>query len=281
MSGKISTQLPFKKVNGIEINTTKLCNSGNYTKQSVREVKYIVMHYTGNKADSAKNNAYYFNRSSNIGASAHFFVDASSIWLSVPLNSKAWAVGNDTYVHADCRNSNSISIEMCTSGNYKIDNKTITNAAYLCAELCKHLNIKSGDVDKYVLRHYDVTHKICPKQMAGENNAEWSNFKKSIKNILMGKGTTATTTTTTAKPTAKTCTVTMPILREGDSGNAVMTLQRLLRQLEYVGNDGKLLVVDGKFGPSTKGALIRWQKKHLGGADGICGVNTWNRLFKG
>ena len=125
MSGKISTQLPFKKVNGIEINTTKLCNSGNYTKQSVREVKYIVMHYTGNKADSAKNNAYYFNRSSNIGASAHFFVDASSIWLSVPLNSKAWAVGNDTYVHADCRNSNSISIEMCTSGNYKIDNKDL------------------------------------------------------------------------------------------------------------------------------------------------------------
>lgn len=83
------------------------------------------------------------------------------------------------------------------------------------------------------------------------------------------------------KPSAKTCTVTMPIIREGSSGSAVKTLQRLLRQLTYVGNDGKFLEVDGKFGPSTKAALIRWQKKHLGSADGICGVKTWTKLLRG
>ena len=86
---------------------------------------------------------------------------------------------------------------------------------------------------------------------------------------------------TTIKPYAKTCTVTMPIIREGSSGSSVKTLQRLLRQLTYVGNDGKLLEVDGKFGPSTKAALIRWQKKHLGGYDGICGVKTWTKLLRG
>lgn len=86
---------------------------------------------------------------------------------------------------------------------------------------------------------------------------------------------------TTTKPSAKTCTVSMPIIREGNSGSAVRTLQRLLRQLKYVGNDGKLLEVDGKFGPSTKAALIRWQKKHLGGSDGICGVKTWTKLLRG
>ncbi len=85
----------------------------------------------------------------------------------------------------------------------------------------------------------------------------------------------------TTKPSVKTCTVSMPIIREGSSGSAVKTLQRLLRQLDYVGNDGKLLKVDGKFGPSTKAALIRWQKKHLGGADGICGVKTWTKLLRG
>ena len=84
-----------------------------------------------------------------------------------------------------------------------------------------------------------------------------------------------------AKPSAKTCTVTMPIIREGSSGSAVKTLQRLLRHLTYVGNDGKLLEVDGKFGPSTKAALIRWQKKHLGSSDGICGVKTWTKLLRG
>ena len=86
---------------------------------------------------------------------------------------------------------------------------------------------------------------------------------------------------TTIKPYAKTCNVTMPIIREGSSGSSVKTLQRLLRQLMYVGNDGKLIEVDGKFGPSTKAALIRWQKKHLGGSDGICGVKTWTKLLRG
>lgn len=86
---------------------------------------------------------------------------------------------------------------------------------------------------------------------------------------------------TTIKPYAKTCTVSMPIIREGSSGSAVKTLQRLLRQLDYVGNDGKLLEVDGKFGPSTKAALIRWQRKHLGGSDGICGIKTWTKLLRG
>lgn len=90
---------------------------------------------------------------------------------------------------------------------------------------------------------------------------------------------TKTTPTTVSK--TKTCTVTLPIIRKGNTGAAVKTLQRLLRQLEYVGSDGKLLAVDGKFGPGTEAALIRWQKKHLGSADGICGVKTWTKLLRG
>lgn len=85
----------------------------------------------------------------------------------------------------------------------------------------------------------------------------------------------------TTKSVTKTCTIAMPIIREGDSGNTVRTLQRLLRQLEYVGSDGKLLSVDGKFGPSTKAAVVRWQKKHLGAADGIFGVKSWTKLLRG
>ena len=81
----------------------------------------------------------------------------------------------------------------------------------------------------------------------------------------------------------KTCTITMPILSKGSTGASVKTLQRLLRQLEYVGSDGKLLAVDGKFGSGTEAALKRWQKKHLGDAasDGICGVKTWTKLLRG
>lgn len=41
--------------------------------------KYIVIHYTGNTTDTAKANANYF-RSVNRGASAHYFVDATTVY---------------------------------------------------------------------------------------------------------------------------------------------------------------------------------------------------------
>ena len=51
---------------------------------------------------------------------------------------------------------------------------------------------------------------------------------------------------------AKNVIIEMPILRKGSSGNAVKTLQRLLRQLQYVNLDCKtLLIVDGHFGSNT------------------------------
>ena len=74
----------------------------------------------------------------------------------------------------------------------------------------------------------------------------------------------------------------MPILRKGSTGDAVKTLQRLLRQLQYVNLDGKtLLIVDGNFGSNTEAAVKRWQQKHLNGVDGIVGIKTWNKLLNG
>lgn len=81
----------------------------------------------------------------------------------------------------------------CTAGNYKISEKTKQNAAYLCAYICKMLGISAGEVDKYVLRHWDVTGKNCPAQMAGSNNAEWVAFKNMVKSILNGGGTSNST----------------------------------------------------------------------------------------
>ena len=81
---------------------------------------------------------------------------------------------------------------------------------------------------------------------------------------------------------AKTVNIAMPILRKGNTGEAVKTLQRLLRQLQYVNTDGKtLLIVDGHFGSNTEAAVKRYQQKHLNGVDGIVGVKTWNKLLNG
>lgn len=74
----------------------------------------------------------------------------------------------------------------CTAGNYRISDKTKENAAYLCAYICNLLGITAAEVDTYVLRHYDVTGKNCPAQMAGSGNAEWAAFKARVKEILNG-----------------------------------------------------------------------------------------------
>lgn len=202
MGKVISAASPITKVNGIAINTSKKCHSSNYENCGTRSVNYIVMHYTGNSKDTASANANYFT-GANRQASAHYFVDDNSIYQSVELRDKAWHCGGSKYYHSSCRNTNSIGIEMCcTAGNYKISATTIKNSAYLCAELCELLGITASQVDKYVLRHYDITHKVCPAQMVDSSPTEdkdWVAFKKQVKDILGGnKVTTTTKTTTTA-----------------------------------------------------------------------------------
>lgn len=186
MAKTISTGFITDKVNGIKINSTYKCNATNYEAISQRNIKYVVIHYTGNKKDTAKANANYF-KGANRNASAHFFVDNSHIYQTVALKNVAWHCGGYTYFHNACRNSNSIGIEMCcTAGNYKVSAKTITNTAHLTANLCKRLGITADEVDKYVVRHYDVTHKQCPKQMSdgGAKDKDWLAFKAEVKEIL-------------------------------------------------------------------------------------------------
>lgn len=181
---KISMGMISDTINGINVNSSIPCNSGNYQNCGSRTVGYVVMHYTGNLKDSAQANVNYF-KSSGRNASAHFFVDDTAIFQNVELRDKAWHCGGKSYKHRECRNANSFGIEMCcTAGNHKISEITKKNAAYLCAHLCKLLGISASDVDTYVVRHYDVTGKMCPAQMAGSGNNEWSTFKTLVKNIL-------------------------------------------------------------------------------------------------
>ena len=180
----INDGFPIKQFNGIDIDTSIQSSSANYYTYSSRLVKFIVIHYTGNKKDTAKANATYFHNGLR-GASAHLFTDDDSCYQSVALNNAAWAVGGTkVYKHAECRNINSISIEMCCSGNSIVSEKTINNTAHLCAELCKYIGITADTVDTFVLRHYDVWDKQCPAQWATENSAGWTTFKEKVKAIL-------------------------------------------------------------------------------------------------
>lgn len=280
----ISTGMVKWTVNGMKVVTNIQSDPDNYNNRSSRDIKYVVMHYTGNKSkDTDENNAKYF-ANGNRASSAHFFVDDNSIHQSVELRDIAWHCGASSYKHKTCRNSNSIGIEMCcTAGNYKISTKTQKNAAFLCARNCELLGIKANNVDTYVLRHHDVTGKKCPAQYV-DNSKEWKQFKTWVKNILKyGDIKKPTETTTVVAPVTnkeKAPTVAKPTLRVGSNGTQVKNLQKDLNYLGFKGADGKKLTVDGDFGNNTKVALLSFQKKYGLVQDAIYGNDSHSMMKK-
>ncbi len=70
-----------------------------------------------------------------------------------------------------------------------------------------------------------------------------------------------------------------PVLRRGDKGDAVKTVQRTLNALGYRDANGRSLSVDGSFGPATEYALKKYQEYERLTVDGICGQQTWKSLL--
>ena len=74
-------------------------------------IKYIVIHYVGAVGESKANREYYASK--YIGASAITLWVLKEIWQSVEERNIAWHCGANAYKHPECRNSNSIGIELC------------------------------------------------------------------------------------------------------------------------------------------------------------------------
>lgn len=142
--------------------------------------KYIVIHYVGG-VSSAANNANYFYAADR-SASANYFVDETSIWQVVEDFNAAWHCGDkiqDSSYHPYykiCTNQNSIGIEMCCKkdnyGNWYIEEDTIKNTI----DLTKYLMEKYQISIDCVIRHRDVSGKVCPEPFV-RNEALWIDFK--------------------------------------------------------------------------------------------------------
>lgn len=140
---------------------TQLAHRSNYGGKRTQKIEWIVMHYTANDGDSDESNGRYFQQALNPVASAHYFVDDDSITRSVPDDFVAYHCGAQTYRHPYCRNANSIGVELCDAkrdGRVMATDKTIANAAELVYSLCKQYSIPFD----HIIRHYDVTGKLCP-----------------------------------------------------------------------------------------------------------------------
>ena len=147
----------------------------NYGGLRGQKVQYLVVHYTAGKNDTARNNGNYFANNS-VGASAHYFVDETTVVRSVPEDYVAWHCGGSIYYHDECRNSNSIGVEICckyADGVYSFAQAAMENAQWLLRQLMQKYNIPADRV----IRHWDVTHKVCPAPFVGARQAAWEVFK--------------------------------------------------------------------------------------------------------
>lgn len=163
-------------------------------KRLLSQIKFIVIHYTGNynKGADAMAHFRYLQTAERYG-SAHYFVDDKNIIQTIGDSFVAWGVGdNQGYGRFlnGCNNSNSISIEMCVNidSNQALMYK---NTLELTKNLMKKFNI---DAD-HVCRHYDVSKKDCPHNFKNNNWAKWWQFKEDIKqpiewNIDLSKDST-------------------------------------------------------------------------------------------
>ena len=164
------------------------CDPSNYRAGRTQPVRYIVMHYTANNGDTARNNCDYYHRVGGLQASAHYFCDEHGAMQSVRECDTAWHCGAEAgrrYWHPECRNGNSIGIEMCSrkraDGSYYIKPETVANAAALAKDIMQRYGIDT----EHVLRHYDVTGKRCPMPWV-DDPAQWTAFK----DMLTPKNTT-------------------------------------------------------------------------------------------
>ena len=162
------------------LHTDYPCHPGNYQRGRAQPVSFLVCHYVG-ASGGAEANARYYHNTPNLSASAHYFVDhapGAGVWVSVAEADTAWHCGAKTYRHPACRNANSIGIEMCChqrpDGTWYIDEETMVAAAELGRDIMARYKISLENV----LRHYDVTGKLCPRPLVDEG--AWADFKKRL-----------------------------------------------------------------------------------------------------
>lgn len=155
------------------------CHPRNYQGKRVQGIKYLVIHYVGAEGDAGAN-AKYYGTTPGIGVSAHYFVGhapEAEVWASVAEDCVASHCGRSDgrYRHSECRNANSIGIEMCcrrrADGTWYFDDETVDATV----ELARDIMARYGIDVNHVLRHYDVTGKICPAPYVNDPVA-WEEF---------------------------------------------------------------------------------------------------------
>ena len=200
-------------------------------------------------------------KNGNLAGTVHYYVDSKFVYQTLDHNDGAWAVGDGKGKYG-ITNRNSINIEICV--NPETDYyKAVDKAEQLAAQLLKQY----GWGTDRLKRHYDASRKNCPRRIQAEGR--WPEFVKKTAAYMKGATTVKNTTTKNTVTLTDKIEVQFPVIQKGSKGTAVSMLQAMLG-----------VKVDGDFGNDTDTSLKAFQINVKLTADGICGKDTWTKVFE-
>jgi len=157
---------------------------------------YIVLHWTNSPRTSAHNIRNYFDSLKSqvdnekaVYASAHVAVDDKDIVYIIPPTEMAYNCGSLTYSGTKEElfgtaypNAYTVSIELCHRDKSGVFSETtLLHAKLVCVNWCNCFNLVPK---KHIIRHYDVTGKLCPKYMV-DNPDALNNFKNDVERMII------------------------------------------------------------------------------------------------
>lgn len=255
------------------------------------KVQFIVIHYLG--VPNADNPDLYSSGNTD-GYGGHYNITrAGTIYKAAdPKTAVVWHCGGGLQgsggheFFGKCSNYNSIGIEngVCYTENVK-DGDGDSNKWYFTEETQESLvYLVSKLMDEYgisidhVIRHYDVTGKICPNPYVKNNHLRtswtWTEFKNNVLQFRKD-GTITIPDGSTASEMPAQETTTRSYLQKGDTGSEVKTMQTMLIACGYsCGSAG----ADGDFGANTLAAVKAFQNAYGLTVDGLYGAKTKAQL---
>lgn len=175
-----------------------------YHRRRTHHIAWIVVHYTGTAA-SALANARCLEKVLEKPRSTHYFVDGEEVLAVVREERAAWHIGSpDSSKKLNVFNGNAIGVDLCEDKlvydkahrsaedkDWFFSEETEATAAELIADIMRRHSIPLD----HVVRHYDVTGKLCPRPFVGDDintaykesgNARWRQFLALVQTHLEG-----------------------------------------------------------------------------------------------
>ena len=195
--------------------TKNYITSKNRPKINRKKTTKLAVHYVANPGSSAIANRNYFQNTS-VDVSSNYIVGLEGeIICCIPHGEIAWCTNK--------ANDYSVSIETChPKSDGKFGDQTYESLVKLCSYILDMYKLTSEDL----IRHFDVTGKVCPKCFVAkskggtddENLTAWKKFKNDVKKEMEKSDEKLTDAPSTSETPAETATSgTYYTVKKGDA----------------------------------------------------------------